>query len=429
MLKNNRKIVDCFVIGAALFAMFFGAGNMIFPPYLAHKAGTEWIAGFLSYYIADIGLALLAILAQTKTGGYEKLLSPFGKYSGKALMFVMVLCIGPIISIPRTAATTFELSILPSFPKMNMAIFYALFFLVTALFCIKKSAVVDLIGKILTPVLFLGLLALIIKGVITPLGDITLPSRSESIVADGIEAGYQSMDVLAAVIFGVLILNSAKEKGYVTEKATAKIAAGAGIVSATGLLIIYLGLSFLGATSCTLYDMHISRTELLTSLVSSLFPGEFGTVFFGIIAGFACLSTAIALTCASAEYFEKAFCGRIKYKTLVVIISIFGAAASLLGVEGLVSIASPILSIIYPPILVLIVYAFFSKKTDRTVCRFAAYTALLFGSLQVAVSLGLPISIIGYLPLNDLGLGWILPTVIMALLGYVFSKLINKKPV
>ena len=427
MLKSNNKFIDSLVIGAALFAMFFGAGNMIFPPYLAFKAGNEWLSGFLGYYIADIGLALLAILAQTKTGGYEKLLSPFGKYSGKALMFIMVLCIGPLISIPRTAATTFELSILPSLPEMNRAVFYILFFLLTALFCIKKSAVVDLIGKILTPVLFIGLLALIIKGIITPLGDISLPSRSESIVADGIEAGYQSMDVLAAVIFGVLILNSAKEKGYVTEKATAKIAVGAGVVAAIGLLIIYLGLSFLGATVCTLYDMHISRTDLLTSIVSGLIPGQFGRVFFGILAGFACLSTAIALTCAAAEYFEKAFRGRIKYKTLVVIICSFGAVAALLGVDGLVSFASPLLSVVYPPILVLIAYAFFSKKIDRMVCRFAAYTALIFGALGVADSFKVPI--IRLLPLYDLGLGWMLPTVVMALVGFAVSKLINKNSV
>lgn len=429
MLKNNNKFIDSLVIGAALFAMFFGAGNMIFPPYLAFKAGTEWVSGFLSYYIADIGLALFAIFAQTKTGGYEKLLLPFGNYASKALMFIMVLCIGPLISIPRTAATTYELSISPNLPRVNMAAFYILFFLVTALFCIKKSAVVDLIGKILTPVLFIGLLALIIKGIVTPLGDIVLPSRSESIIADGIEAGYQSMDVLAAVIFGVLILGSAKDKGYTTESSTAKIAVGAGVVSAIGLLIIYLGLSFLGATACTLYDMHISRTELLTSIVSSLFPGSLGTAFFGIIAGFACLSTAIALTCSAAEYFERSLGGRIKYKTLVIIICAFGVIASLLGVDGLVSIASPLLSVIYPPILVLIVYAFVAKRADVIACRFSAYTALFFGAVQVAASYGLPISIITNLPLYNLGLSWILPTIIMALLGFVFSKLINKKPV
>ncbi|MBO5872656.1 MAG: branched-chain amino acid transport system II carrier protein [Clostridia bacterium] len=429
MLRSNSKLIDSFVIGAALFAMFFGAGNMIFPPYLGFKAGNEWVSGFLSYYIADIGLALLAILAQTKTGGYEKLLSPFGNYSAKVLMFIMVLCIGPLISIPRTAATTFELSILPSLPKMNMAVFYALFFLVTALFCIKKSAVVDLIGKILTPVLFIGLVALIIKGIITPLGDITIPSRSESIIAEGIEAGYQSMDVLAAVIFGVLILNSAKEKGYTTEKASAKIAVGAGVVASFGLLIIYLGLSLLGATACTLYNMHISRTELLTSIVAALFSGKFGTVFFGVIAGLACLSTAIALTCAAAEYFEKISGGRFKYKALVIIICTFGAVAALLGVDGLVSFASPLLSVVYPPILVLILYAFVAKRADRIVCRFSAYTALIFGALQVAASFGLPISIIRNLPLYNLGLGWILPTAIMALIGFVISKFINKKPV
>ena len=134
MLKGRKKVVlDSMIIGAALFSMFFGAGNMIFPPYLGLKAGTDWFSGFLGYYIADIGLAVVAILAQIRVGGHERFLSPLGKFVGPAMMFAVVMCIGPIISIPRTAATTYELSIAPLLEGFNMPVFYIAFFTVVAL--------------------------------------------------------------------------------------------------------------------------------------------------------------------------------------------------------------------------------------------------------------------------------------------------------
>ena len=163
-LFKNKSLIDSFIIGAALFSMFFGAGNMIFPPFLGLKAGREWLSGFFSYYLADIGIAFVAIFAQVKNRGYKTLLKPLGNKMSGIFIFIVIMCIGPIISIPRTAATTYELSVLSMAPNFNMIVFYIIFFLVVLLLCIKRSAVVDIIGKILTPVLFIGLIFLIVKG-------------------------------------------------------------------------------------------------------------------------------------------------------------------------------------------------------------------------------------------------------------------------
>ncbi len=417
----KRYIVDGALIGSALFSMFFGAGNMIFPPYLGLKAGNEWLLAFISYFIADIGLALLAIFALVKVGSNSAILKPLGKWASFGLMFAVFMCIGPLITIPRTAATTYELAIQPLNPDFNEAVFYIIFFLIVFLLCYKKSAVVDIVGKFLTPLLFLGLVFLISLGIFADFADITIEPRSAGVIADGVEAGYQSMDVLGAMVFGVLILASFKEKGYSDQKSKLKISAVSGAVAGVGLLIIYWGLTYLGACVASSYTMHISRAELLINIVSTLIPGTAGTLFFGIIAGLACLSTAIALTSAAAEYLSNLTKNKLGYKTFVTIICVFDVLISLLGVERLITLASPILSIVYPPILVTIILSFLRKHTGVWTHRLSAAAAFMFSVLDV-----LNLRFINYLPLSRYGFAWALPTFISLVIGWLTDKFLCK---
>lgn len=426
MQNNKRKVMlDSLLIGAALFSMFFGAGNMIFPPYLGLKAGTEWFAGFVGYYIADIGLAIIAIMALIKSGGNKGLLQPLGKVAGTALMFTIVMCIGPIISIPRTAATTYELSITPLLPNINGVLFNILFFVLVLVLCINRSAVVDIVGKILTPLLFAGLLFLIIRGVVNPIDSITALPRVDSVIAEGIEAGYQSMDVLGAIIFGVLILNSAHQKGHTSISQQRKVTMNASVVAGIGLLVVYLGLTYLGATVSSIYDMHTSRTQLLTNLIETLMPGTFGLIFFAVVAGLACLSTAIAITSSAAEYLTDLFKEKISYKMFVVIICVASTVISCVGVEQLVNIASPILNIIYPPILVMVILQLFDKYNTVWTYRVAAISAFVFGALDTIASYGINIPLLDHLPLNSIGLGWVVPTIILVVVESILNA--NKK--
>ncbi len=423
----SKTLIDSLVIGAALFAMFFGAGNMIFPPYLGFKAGTQWLSGFLGYYIADIGLAIVAILAQIKTGGYKGIFAPLGNVARTVIMLSIVLCIGPLISIPRTAATTFELSVQPVVNNVSLPLFCVLFFAVVLIMSINKSAVVDVIGKVLTPVLFFGLLFLIIKGVVDPIGVIEAVPKTESPVADGIAAGYQSMDVLAAVIFGVLILNSASQKGHTQPKSKAKVAAGASVVAGIGLLVVYLGLTYLGATVSSIYDMHVYRTELLIALIQSILPGQVGLIFFAVVAGFACLSTAVALTGSAAEYISELFKGKVSYKAMVAAICVFSGVTASLGVEALVNIASPVLSVIYPPVLVTILLSFLGNKIHVWGYRFAAVAATVMGVFDALASVGIRFETVSMLPFSTLGLGWIVPSIVFCIAGIILGKLTDVK--
>ncbi len=426
-MKNSVK-KDGIVIGAALFSMFFGAGNMIFPPFLGFEAGTQWFIAFICYFLADIGLAVLTVFALLKNDLPESLFDGLGNFLPKLLMLSVVLCIGPIICIPRTGATTFELSLLPLFPALNPIPFYIAFFALVYVLCIKKSAVVDVVGKVLTPVLFLGLLVLIALGIFAFDGNLSAP-KTLSVAAAGIQAGYQSMDVLAAIIFGALITHSAVEKGHTEKSAKRNTIAIASFVAGFGLLVVYLGLTFLGAVFSTSpnFTMHTGRTELLTEIIRQLFPGSFGLWFFAVVAGFACLSTAIALTGACADYISTLSGGKIKYSHLVLIICIFSAVASCIGVDGLVNFASPILSILYPPILIMILLCFVRQKLPKFIVRLCAGLGFAVGILQVLQSYGIRFVFFNALPFANMDLHWVVPVAVCCMIGFILKKLLPHK--
>ena len=149
-MHNEKKISlpDVFVIGFALFAMFFGAGNLIFPPYLGMVAGTQWFVGFLTFIIADGGLAILTVLAMIrKDGSVWSVVDRIGDVPAKVLTSVAILTVGPLLCVPRTCATTFEMGIMPLFPEFNSWVFSIIFFGIVYMLTIRPSAVVDIIGK------------------------------------------------------------------------------------------------------------------------------------------------------------------------------------------------------------------------------------------------------------------------------------------
>ena len=418
----KRSLTDMFVIGFALFSMFFGAGNVIFPPYLGLSCGKQWFLGFACYYLADIGLALAALFAVLRSGSPEHMTRRIGKGPSTLLMSAIILCIGPMLAIPRTAATTYEMSLAPLVSGFSPVLFSFLFFAVILLLCLQESAVVDIVGKVLTPVLLIGLLVLIVKGVLDPIGPVPDRVLVDNVPVTGIEAGYQTMDVLAAVIFGIIILKSARDKGYTDPKAQARVVAGAGLVAGAALLVVYLGLTYLGVTTSRFFDLSVLRTFLVVSIVRNLM-GNAGIVLFSIVVALACVTTAVALVSSAASYFSKLSGGRLRYTWLVVAICLFSAAAANLGLDQIVSIAAPILSIVYPPTLVLICLSFFDRRIQSDwVYRMAALGALVFSLLETAASFGLDIPLLSRMPLASLGFGWVVPAAVCGTLGALIGR-------
>ena len=415
VMRKSRK--DMFVIGFALFSMFFGAGNVIFPPYLGLGCGKEWFLGFICYYIADIGLALLALFAILRQGGPEGITQRIGKIPAAILMSAIVLCIGPMLAIPRTAATTYEMSLAPLVSGVSPALFSAVFFLVILFLCVRESAVVDIVGKVLTPALLIGLLVLIIKGVVSPLGAVPNQVLVDNVPVTGIEAGYQTMDVLAAMVFGIIVLKSARDKGYQDQKSLFRMVIGSGAVAGIALLVVYMGLTYLGVTMSKFFDLSVPRTYLVVAIVRGLM-GQAGIVLFSIVVALACITTAVALVSSAARYFSDLSGGRLRYSFLTVMICAFSAVVSCIGLEQIVSIAAPVLNIVYPPALVLIVLSFFGRQIRSDwVFRMAALGALATSLLTTAADFGLSLPFLSLLPLSSLGFGWVVPAAVCGMLG------------
>ena len=420
MQKSNNPVRDIIVVGFALFSMFFGAGNVIFPPYLGMESGPQWLLGFSAYFIADIGLALLGVFALLRVGSSEAVTLRLGKIPAELLMCAIILCIGPMVAIPRTSATTFEMAITPNIPGVSPVLFSVLFFALILALCIKESAVVDIVGKVLTPLLLVGLFAIIIKGIVTPLGEIAALPQIANAAVTGIKAGYQTMDALAALPFGIIVLQSVTAKGYDSGRKQFRVVGGAAVLAGVLLLCVYMGLAYLGATVSAQYTSDIGRAQLIMALVEALM-GKVGVILFGVVVGLACVTTAIALTSSAAAYFAELCRGKVSYKVFVIAICVFSAVVSNLGLDRIVAVAAPVLDVIYPPTLVLIFISLLAPRLPDRVSRGAAIGALLTSVLCALNANGIHIPFMANLPLYDLGLSWLLPAVIFGLAASLLS--------
>ena len=414
---NNRN-KDIVVVGFALFAMFFGAGNLIFPPFLGLTSGENWITGFGGFIIADVGLALLAVAAAAKCGGdVTKILHRSGENLAKILGIAIMICLGPLLAIPRPAATTFEMGVQPIVGDLvSPIIFSIIFFIMVLILTIKPSKVVDIIGKVLTPALLIALAVLIIKGIVNPLGSISPDTMIENVFANGVSQGYQTMDTLGAVALSAILIASIHDKGYTKDSDKISIAIKAGIVAAIGLCFVYGGLTYLGATVSNLYagqDMNtISQTALIVGITESVLGGP-GKIILGVIVALACLTTAIGLTSATGNYFSKLTNGKLKYEVIVTIVSIFSAIVSNFGVDMIIKISAPILNMVYPATILLVVMTLFSDKIKNdNAFKGATYVTIIISILTV-----MNVPLMNKLPLAALGFNWIVPAIIGGVIG------------
>lgn len=418
-----NSIKDVVVVGFALFAMFFGAGNLIFPPFLGVTTGESWLIGFLGFVLSDVGLAILAILAAAKCNGeINKILEKAGDKLSVVLGCAIMICLGPLLAIPRTAATTFEMGAQPIFGDISPVLVSVIFFVLTFVLTIKPSKVVDIIGRFLTPVLLIGLCFLIAKGIISPIGEINETSMIENVFSNGVGQGYQTMDAIGAVALSTVIISTITQKGYKDPLKKQQIALKSGLVAGIGLCIVYGGLTYLGATISMKYinvDINdISKTSLMVELTQILL-GDVGKVLLSIIVSLACLTTSIGLTSAVAHYFNDLTNNKLKYEVLVTVICIFSAVVSNFGVNDIIKFSGPILDMIYPATIVLVILTLFSDfiKNDN-VYKFATYTAIIISVMTVVNNLGIAnLSFVTKLPFSSLGFNWVVPVVLAGFVG------------
>ena len=420
MIQQKGNFKDVIVFGFALFAMFFGAGNLIFPPYLGIITGPEWLTAFGGFTFADAGLALLAVMATAKYDG--DVIALFRRAGGKLAIVLGcadILCIGPFLAIPRTGATTYEMGIMPLLgDAIPIAVFAAIFFILTYILTIKPSKVVDIVGQFLTPALLIALAILIVKGVISPLGEIRPDTLVPSVFAEGVNQGYQTMDTLAATVFSTIVIVSIMEKGYDDEKLMVKATIGAGAIAVIGMGLVYGGLCYVGATVSTQYGIDVEQTALIVAITEALL-GQTGKILLAIIVALACLTTSIGLTSAAGRYFSGLTNGKLKYEHIVVGVCVFSAVISNFGVSTIIKFSAPILSIVYPATITLIILSLFGHKIKNdNVFKCATYMALVISVLTIA-----GVEFIVTLPGYQFGFNWILPVAAAAIIGnFIPSK-------
>jgi LIVCS family branched-chain amino acid:cation transporter len=223
------------------------------------------------------------------------------------------------------------------------------------------------------------------------------------------------MDVLAAILFGIIILKSAESKGYTQRRDQVKVVAGAAIVAGIALLVVYLGLTYLGVTTSRFFDLTVQRTFLMVSIVRNLL-GTPGVWLFSLIVALACITTAVALVSSAADFFSSLL--KVSYTKMALAVCVFSAAAANFGLDTIVSIAAPVLNVVYPPTLVVVGFSFFEKwLPNHSAVRFAAV-----GALAVSIAQTLGIQAANALPLAAFGFGWLIPALVCGAAGYAFGR-------
>ncbi|WP_171017449.1 branched-chain amino acid transport system II carrier protein [Aliarcobacter thereius] len=421
MIENRPRVIrDTLILGFAIFSMYFGAGNVIFPPYLGLISSSDWIISFIAYFITDIGFATIAMFAILKAGGnVDNLTSKLGIVNGKILMSIVILCIGPLIALPRTGAVTYEMLIVPYFGDniYNSIITSSLYFSLILLFTLKPNSMIEILGKVLSPLLFISLIVLIIKGIFFPLGDIQENDLKDTIFFDGLILGYQTLDLLAAIAFGIIIVNLLKSKGYKEGKTTFKIVGYASLIAAFVIMIVYLGLTYLGATTSSFYTADIEKVSLLHNIIFKLF-GKDGAIVLAFVVFLACFTTGAALVSVTSQFFSKLSKGKLSYRKLVVITSLFATVITNFGLESIINFAVPILFTIYPAAIILVFLIFFDKYyKSQNVYKYASFSAVIYSIIEFISNNYYKIEFISNMPLYKEGLSWILIAVIFGFIG------------
>jgi branched-chain amino acid:cation transporter, LIVCS family len=437
----SKKIPVSFLItlGFMLFALFFGAGNLIFPVMLGQSAGTNIWSANAGFIVTGVGLPLLGIIAVGISGksDVQSLASRVHPIFGIIFTVVLYLAIGPLFAIPRVGTVSFEIGFKPYIPEdytvMGLLIYTIIFFGLTVFLSLKSSKIVDIVGKLLTPVLLLIIAILIITAFYNPLGQFQSPTEHymNNAFFKGFQEGYLTMDALAAFVFGIIIINAVKEKGASSKKEILMAVSKAGVLAAAILGAIYASLSFIGASSVDRLGLLDNGGAVLSS-VSNYYFGSYGSVLLSLIVSGACLTTSIGLVTSCGSYFSKMM-PSISYKTFVIIFSVFSAVLANYGLSELIAISVPVLVTIYPLTICLIALTFLHPlfKGEKEV-----YQGSMSFTLVVALFDGLNAAGIAIAPINDLftkilplyevGLGWIVPAIVGGICGYIFGALRKK---
>lgn len=417
------KKADILGLGFMTFAFFLGAGNIIFPPMAGFLAGEQMSWAMLGFLVTGVGLPLATILAVARAGGglltMTRLL-PAGIATTMAVAAYLI--IGPAFATPRTALVAYEMGLKPFLggmaDQLSLTLFTLAYFGLTLWLSLEQGRLLDAIGKVLTPVLVLLLAVLGIAVLVAPQG--TVPAASGDYLANpgikGLLEGYNTMDTFGALMFGMLIIDVLRSRGVADSRLQTRYLARAGLIAALGLVLVYVSLFYLGATAGGLVTNPANGGVIVSTYVASLFGPAGQAVLAGIVS-LACLTTAVGLTSACAEFFNTLW-PRLSYRLLVVVMGVICALVANVGLASLISLSIPVLVAIYPVAIALVALTFLRPlyADPQRAFRVVLGVSLLFGVLDGMKQAGVNLHQLDWMPLFTLGLAWLLPTVAAMLL-------------
>ena len=420
------KTKDVLLTGFALFAMLFGAGNLIFPPMLGYETNSSWVPTMLAFTITGVGFPFLGILSVSIVGnGIKDFANRVSPTFSKIFAIISILAIGPMLAIPRTGATAYEITFLYNGMESSIYkyIYLICYFGIVILFSLRANKVIERVGKILTPILLILLFLIIIKGIFFANLSVK-PDIYPHAFKRGFLEGYQTMDTIASIAYAGIILKAIKSGRNLTQKQEFSFLIKSGLVAILSLALIYGGFALVGAKMHSVLVTK-DKIELLVKTTSYLLGG-YGNLILAICVAGACLTTAIGLVATVGEFFSSIT--SFKYENIVIFTVIISFLLSILGVESIIRISVPILIFIYPVMISLIILNLFGKyiKNDYVYKGVVLFTGII-GLIESLESLGIENyytnSILEILPFSDYDLTWLFP----GLIGYILFSLMFRK--
>lgn len=444
-MENTKNLSSSayVAIGMMLFALFFGAGNLIFPASLGQQAGSNVGWALLGFIITGVGLPLLGVIAMGYSGcrTTQDLASRVHPVYGVLFTVALYLSIGPMFAIPRTGTVAFEIAARPFLPNatgLEETLFMVGFFGLSLWLSINPQKLVNRIGKVLTPALLIVIALLIVKSLITPMGTYTTPQAAYGTtgiaILQGFLDGYNTMDALASIVFAVLVIDFVRLAGASTKKEITGSVLKTGVVAVALLGIVYIFIANIGATSVQQLGLLDTGAPVLSKSAHFYF-GNFGAIVLGIIVCLACLTTSIGLITSCANYFSKLI-GGLGYKGYVVLFSVAAFIVSMYGLKTIISAAIPMLMLLYPLTIVIILLALLHnafggrRAVYAWTMGFTMISALVSG-LDAASMTPQVISVLfnTYVPFQALGMGWVCFTVVGFVIGLLYAAAVKGSPV
>lgn len=430
-------------IGSMLFGLFFGAGNLIFPVNMGQTAGSKVFLANLGFLVTGIGLPFLGIIAigVSQSKGVYDLASKIGRKYAFVFTFLIYLVIGPFFALPRLATTSFEIGIAPfvseKYLGFALAMFSVLFFVTTWLFSRKPTKILDYVGKFLNPIFLILLGGLLFLGFTQPLGSILTapiqPAYQNATFLKGFTEGYNTLDALASLAFGIIIVTTIRSMGVTKPSQIARDTIKSGVISIVLMGVIYTLLTYLGAMSLGKFAIS-ENGGIALAQIANYYLGTTGSILLALIVILACLKTSIGLVTAFSETFIELF-PKLKYRFFIILASVLACLFANVGLTKIIELSLPVLMFIYPLAMTLILLAIMSPlfKHRRVVYQTTtAFTviAAFFDALAVSPTSisSVPViksllSFVGeYLPFFNIGMGWVFPALIGFLIGLVYSR-------